>query len=132
MAKNKLIEAETIQIDKSANGSKTSNEELLILLEQNGALIEENLRLTKRLHAHMIFSQSMFWVKFLLIVGSLALVFNYLPPMFGNLVGAYQRLQPTSVARCIESEAANDAKVNQTPTIIYQTIVSSTTSTSSQ
>lgn len=112
--------------------SAVSNEELMVILEQNTFLLEENFKLTRRLHANMIFAQVMFWVKFLIIVASLALVFNYLPPMFGQLVGAYQKLQPGGLVRCLPSEDAKNSVPSQAiqpeqPIVIP---VSPTTSTS--
>ena len=79
--------------DKSAR--EISNGELLVILEQNAFLIEENYRLTKRLYAHMVFSQVMFWVKFLLVVASVALALNYLPPFMGSVTSLYQKAMQT-------------------------------------
>lgn len=63
-----------------------SNEEILILIEQNLALNEEVHRLTKRIHYFMVFNQVMFWIKFVIfIVLPLVLAFVYLPPALGQL-----------------------------------------------
>ena len=68
-----------------------SNAELMVALEQNAFLLEENNRLTKRLYRHMVFSQIMFWIKFLLVAISLALALNYLPPFMSSLAGLYKQ-----------------------------------------
>ena len=88
----KVIKQENIP----EKNNKISNDELAVMIQENSALTEENLRLMRKVHSMMIFGQIMWWFKFLIVVASVIIAFNFLPPylhVFTEWFAKFQQIQ---------------------------------------
>lgn len=76
--------------------SSISNDELALMIQENSAITAENLRLMKKVHYMMVFGQIMWWLKFIVVIASIVIAFNFLPPylhVFTEWFAKFQQIQ---------------------------------------